>query len=64
LQIEVGFAKNPKMVKRFEMEARFRVLPEGYLVMEQSLMRLHVGLVVKSIRMEVQEEYRDFKILD
>jgi hypothetical protein len=27
-------------------------------------MRLHVGLVVKSIRMEVQEEYRDFKILD
>lgn len=64
LQVEVGFAKNPKMVKRFEMEARFRVLPEGYLVMEQSLMRLHVGLVVKSIRMEVQEEYRDFKILD
>jgi len=64
LKAEIRFAKNPKMLKRFEMEAWFRVLPEGYLVMERLLMRIHVGLVVKSIRMQVQEEYRDFKILD
>jgi len=64
LQVEVHFSKNPKMVKRFEMEARFTVLPEGHLVLERSLVRLHVGLVVKSIRMEIQEEYRDYKILN
>ena len=49
---------------RFEMEARFKVLPEGHLVMERSLIRIHVGLVVKSIRVEAVEEYRDYKILD
>lgn len=64
LQAEVHFSKNPKMVKRFEMEARFKVLPEGHLVMERSLIRIHVGLVVKSIRVEAVEEYRDYKILD
>lgn len=64
LQAEVHFSKNPKMVKRFEMEAQFKVLPEGYLVMERSLIRIHVGLVVKSIRVEAREEYRDYKILD
>ena len=64
LQVEVRFSKNPKMVKRFEMEARFAVLPEGHLVMEKSLVRIHVGLVVKSIRVEAAEEYRDYRILD
>ena len=64
LQAEVHFSKNPKMLKRFEMEARFKVLPGGHLVMERSLIRVHVGLVVKSIRVEAVEEYRDFKILD
>ncbi len=64
LQAEVHFSKNPKMLKRFEMEARFKVLPEGYMVMERSLIRVHVGLVVKSIRVEAVEEYRDYKILD
>jgi hypothetical protein len=64
LQAEVRFSKNPKMLKRFEMEARFKVLPEGHLVMERSLVRIHVGLVIKSIRVEAQEEYRDYRILD
>jgi hypothetical protein len=64
LQAEVHFSKNPKMVKRFEMEAQFKVLPEGYLVMERSLIRIHVGLIVKSIRVEAKEEYRDYKVLD
>lgn len=64
LQVEIRFAKNPRMVKRFEMEARFLVLPEGYLVMSASRVRIHVGLVVKNIRMEASEEYRDFRLLD
>lgn len=64
LQVEVRFAKNPSVVKRFEMEALFRVLPEGYLVMSSSRVRIHVGLVVKNIRMEASEEYLDYKIMN
>jgi hypothetical protein len=64
LQVELRFAKNPRMVKRFEMEALFRVLPEGYLVMSSSRVRIHVGLVVKNIRMEASEEYREYRILN
>jgi hypothetical protein len=39
LQAEVPFAKNPTAVKRFEMEARFRVLEQGHLVLEWSRVR-------------------------
>lgn len=64
LQAEVPFAKNPTAVKRFEMEARFRVLEQGHLVLEWSRVRIHVGLVVKNIRMEAEEAYQDYTILD
>jgi len=64
LQAELHFSEKPKMVKRFELEAQFKVLPEGHLVMERSLLRLHVGLIVKSIRIEAREEYREYRILD
>ena len=64
LQAEVHFAKNPTAVKRFEMEARFRVLEQGFLVLEWSRVRIHVGLVVKNIRMEAEEQYQDYTILD
>jgi hypothetical protein len=64
LQAEVHFAKNPRAVKRFEMEAQFQVLPQGYLVLARSRVRIHVGLVIKNIRMQAEETYSDYRISD
>ncbi len=64
LQAKVHFAKNPTAVKRFEMEARFRVLEQGFLVLQWSRVRIHVGLIVKNIRIEAEEEYLDYTIQD
>lgn len=57
-------AKNPGPLKKMEMEFLFQVLPEGLLIPRETRVRIHVGLVVKNIRMEVQEVYRSFKALD
>lgn len=64
LKAEIKPAKNPKMVKRLEMGISFQILPEGYMMIKQMRMKIHVGLVVKNIRMEVQEDYSDFKLLN
>jgi len=57
-------AKNPGPIKKLEMEFFFQVLPEGFFVPKETRVRVHVGLVIKSIRMEIQEVYKSFKRLD
>jgi hypothetical protein len=59
---ELTLAKKPGPLKRMEMEVDFRVLPEGYQVMTKAVMRIHVGLVVKNIRIEAVETYSDYRI--
>jgi hypothetical protein len=59
---ELTIAKKPGPLKRMEMEVDFGVLPEGHLVMKKAVMRLHVGLIVKNIRVEAIESYSDYVI--
>lgn len=56
---ELTLAKKPGPLKRMEMEVDFLVLPEGYLVMAKAVMRIHVNIIVKNIRIEAVETYRD-----
>jgi hypothetical protein len=58
---ELTLAKRPGPLKRMEMEVDFRVLPEGYQVMEKAVVRIHVGLIVKNIRIEAVETYSDYR---
>ncbi len=58
---ELTLAKRPAPLKRMEIELDFAVLPEGYHMMVKAVMRIHVGVIVKNIRVEAVETYRDFK---
>lgn len=57
---ELTLAKRPAPLKRMEIELDFAVLPEGYHMMVKAVMRIHIGVVVKNIRVEAVESYRDF----
>jgi len=59
---ELTLAKLPGPLKRMEMNVDFRLLPKGYLVMERAAMRIHVGLIVKNIRIEAVETYSDYLV--
>ncbi len=63
-RVEMTLAKRPAPLKRMEMEIDFTVLPEGHHMMAKAVMRIHVGIVVKNIRVEAVETYSDFKIGD
>jgi hypothetical protein len=58
---ELTLAKRPAPLKRMEIELDFAVLPEGYHMMVKAVMRIHVGVIVKNIRVEAVESYTDFK---
>lgn len=59
---ELTLAKKPGPLKRMDMEFDFGFLPEGPMVMAKLIMRIHVGLIVKNIRIEVVESYSDHKM--
>ena len=59
---ELTMAKRPAPLKRMEMEFDFQVLPEGYQVMKRSLVRIHVGVIVKNVRVEALETYSDYVV--
>jgi hypothetical protein len=61
LRAELTLAKKPGPLKRLEMEVDFLVLPEGYQVMKKAVIRIHVGLIVKNIRIEAVETYSDYR---
>jgi len=58
---ELTLAKVPAPLKRMEIELDFEVLPEGYHMMTKAVMRIHVDVIIKNIRVEAVETYGDFK---
>ena len=62
LRAELTLAKKPGPLKRMEMEVDFLVLPEGYQVMKKAVIRIHVGIIVKNIRIEAVETYSDYVV--
>ncbi len=62
LRVELQPAKNPGPLKLLEMHIDFRHLPGGYLVIDTARVRIHVGLIIKNIRMESEEIYSDYEI--
>ena len=62
LRAKLTLAKKPGPLKRMEMEVDFLVLPEGYQVMKKAVIRIHVGLIVKNIRVEAVESYSDYVV--
>lgn len=63
LKVELQPAKNPSVLKLFEMEAYFQVISGGYFVLEKTRVRIHVGLVIKNIRLDAEEVYSDYSVL-
>lgn len=59
LRAELTLAKRPAPLKRMEIEIDLAVLPEGHQVMTRAVMRVHVGVIVKNIRVEAVETYSD-----
>lgn len=53
--------KFPKMVKHMDMFMRFTNDPEGRYFMDDFAVRVYVNLVVKKIRMEITESYKDVR---
>jgi hypothetical protein len=64
LKAQIKPSKNPKFVKDLDMDIDFEVLPEGNYIRRRSKTRVDGGLLFKSVRMIVEEEYSDFEILD
>ncbi len=64
LRAEIQPAKNPGPLKLLEMIIDFGRIPEGNLVIRTAKVRIHVGLIIKNIRMESEEIYSDYKVFD
>ena len=64
LKARIKPSKNPKFVKELDMDIDFEVLPEGNFIRRRSRTRVDGGLLIKHVRMIVEEEYSDFEILD
>jgi len=63
LMVKLKPSKNPKHIKEFEIEMNFQVLPEGYFVLQKSKARIDGGIFIKKIRMTVEEERSNYKII-
>lgn len=64
LRAELRPAKFPGPLKLLEMHIDFDRLPEGHLVIRTAKVRIHVGLIIKNIRMESEEIYSDYKVFE
>ena len=64
LRAEIQPAKNPGPLKLLEMTIDFGRIPEGNLVIRAAKVRIHVGLIIKNIRIESEEIYSDYKVFD
>jgi hypothetical protein len=64
LRADIRPAKNPGPLKLLEMRIDFGRIPEGYLVIRAASVRIHVGLIIKNIRMESEEIYSDFIVFN
>jgi hypothetical protein len=63
LRVRLTISKNPKFVKGLSTEIDFQVLPDGHFFIKKTWMKVDAGMVIKHIRMVVEEEYSDIEIL-
>lgn len=64
LKVNLKPSKDPKFVKEFEIEMSFTVLPQGYFVLKKSKVQINGGILIKRIRMTIEEEYSDYEIMN
>lgn len=62
LCIDVLPVKNPKFVKNLRIRMAFEVLPGDYWMFKSIWMRVYAGILIKKVRMEVEETYSNFTI--
>ncbi len=62
IKISLTLSKNPKFVKEFSTEMDFQVLPDGHFFIKKTWMKVDAGMVIKHIRMVVEEEYSDIEV--
>lgn len=63
LSVSLTLSKNPKFVKELSTEIDFQVLPGGHFFIKKSRMKVDAGMVIKRIRMVIEEEYSDIEVL-
>jgi len=59
--IDIRPSKNPKFVKELHMRMSFDVLPGDRLILTHTWMRIYAGILVKKVRLEVEETYSDHR---
>jgi len=62
LSVRLTISKNPKFVKELSTEIDFQVLPDGHFFVKKTRMKINAGMVIKHIRMVVEEDYSDIEI--
>jgi len=63
LRVSLTLSKNPKFVKELSTEIDFQVLSDGNFFIKKTWMKVDAGMVIKHIRMVIEEEYSDIEIL-
>jgi hypothetical protein len=63
LRVRLTISKNPKFVKELSTEIDFQILPDGNFFIKKTGMKIDAGMVIKHMRMVVEEEYSDIEIL-
>jgi hypothetical protein len=64
LRARIRPAELPGPLKLLEIDIGFERLPGGHLAVRTAKARVHVGLVIKNIRMETEEVYSEYVVLD
>jgi len=64
MRAELRPSKVPRVVKTIEMDFWFDVLPEGYLVVKKTRVKVDIAVVVKRIRILTEEEYSEYQVLE
>jgi hypothetical protein len=64
LRAKLRPAEMPGPLKLLEIDIGFERLPGGHLAVRTAKARVHVGLIIKNIRMETEEVYSEYVVLD
>lgn len=62
LKVVLHPAKFSGPLKKLEMKVEFDLTPGGYFVVIKTWAKLHIGLIIKNIRIEMEEIYSDYSI--
>ena len=61
LKADLRPAKLPGPLKRLEMSIAFERLAEGFLVIRLARVRVHVGLIIKNVRVESEDVFTSYE---